>query len=632
MKTKKIPYYLFLASLTFGASLIIGFLSFGGILAIWPILGVAFLALGLSVAYEGEVYWQNIHGALTKLLKRDYLKQHLAGEYLQTHFPKNTQDEACPKFFGDYEKLLHDLAQFDHAELKPEQKRQQKKIKKMLRDMDKWFAIQLFHNNDEDDDATPYEKELREWLANNGQQGMMTLFTRRRKIFWAVSGFSVLAGVFMGMSTTYLLVGEFAAIPLLASIPFGLLPAIILPLAVIAGAAYGLLIYNSVTDMINNDTLRKWYLKIRDDFRQGKILRNVLMLTMVILLVSLAIALTVCTAGTWWTIAKNTQPLFSWMTKIPDWVMGIINPLIIGSSSLTFDLENSAESLDLIDKAIDRGTISLTARFYGLINGFSELKTRENWIQMLNPFRLLLKLIIAPLRIILFFVHLCSMSANADRVPGVPDILSFFLGLISEGFVDWPYFLGHSEAEHNHDHDHHDTQALINERFNKHHGHDHSNDIPTILLKALFSPIYFLAAGWDYLGSNILAHPCKPLDFTQAWHKQMGQPLHAPMEESPKLEMPSEDCLAQLAIHKIERYKSKHFQMTIADKGLAKQKMTALSALQQRLRDPESDQKPSDLIKEQAGNEVYDRHRFFSKGHTSTREFLEELQNSISAA
>lgn len=66
---KKIPRYVALASLTIGASLILGFLSFGGMYALYPILPLAFAAFGLSVAYEGEVYLQNIKGAFKKYLK-----------------------------------------------------------------------------------------------------------------------------------------------------------------------------------------------------------------------------------------------------------------------------------------------------------------------------------------------------------------------------------------------------------------------------------------------------------------------------------------------------------------------------------------------------------------------------------
>lgn len=95
---KKIPYNLALILLTAGASIILGFLSFSGMYALYPLLGLAFATFALSVAYEGEIYLQNIKGALTKLFKSDYLEHRMAKEYLLDHFPDNTEEEECPQF------------------------------------------------------------------------------------------------------------------------------------------------------------------------------------------------------------------------------------------------------------------------------------------------------------------------------------------------------------------------------------------------------------------------------------------------------------------------------------------------------------------------------------------------------
>lgn len=61
-------------------------------------------------------------------------------------------------------------------------------------------------------------------------------------------------------------------------------------MAIVAGAAYGMLTYNAVTDMINNNTVVKWYNKIRDDLSQGLTLRNVFIATTAVFLVGLALA------------------------------------------------------------------------------------------------------------------------------------------------------------------------------------------------------------------------------------------------------------------------------------------------------------------------------------------------------
>src|SRR5690606_25178840 len=123
---------------------------------------------------------------------------------------------------------------------------------------------------------------------------------------------------------------------------------IILPMAIVAGAAYGMLTYNAITDMINNNTVVKWYNKIRDDLSQGLTVRNVFIASTAVFLVGLAVALTICTAGTWWTIATNARPLFDWMKKMPSFIMGIINPIITGASAIVFNIQNTAESLDMV--------------------------------------------------------------------------------------------------------------------------------------------------------------------------------------------------------------------------------------------------------------------------------------------
>lgn len=80
-----------------------------------PFLGLAIGAFILSVAYEGEIYLQNIKGALHKLFKPNYLKNQLAKDYLFNLFDKKlvkTQDENCPQFFKDYEGLLQAWKKF----------------------------------------------------------------------------------------------------------------------------------------------------------------------------------------------------------------------------------------------------------------------------------------------------------------------------------------------------------------------------------------------------------------------------------------------------------------------------------------------------------------------------------------
>ncbi|QRN02645.1 hypothetical protein GH742_01450 [Legionella sp. MW5194] len=636
MKTKKIPYYLFLFLLTAGASLILGFLSFGGMYALLPLLPLAFTAFGLSVAYEGEIYFQNIKGAFNKITGRDYLKRYLANQYLLEKFPKEEEfnsNEPLPQFFIDYRAQLLEMEKFKHVKLNAASRKRKKQLKQRLRDMENWFALQLFAKDDEGEGMlplTPYESRLREWLKTHQQKESQDLLASRQRLYRGVQAFSVLAAVFMGIGTTYLLVGEFATIPLLATIPFGFLPAIILPMAIVAGTAYGFLTYNAITDMINNDTLRKWYRRLRDDFKQGVTVKNVFMAVTAVLLLGLATALTICTAGTWWTVAKNAQPLFGWMVKIPSFVMGVINPIITGFSALIFNLENTADSLNIIYSALNSGRNFFQHAITRLSKWGAELYARENWGQILNPFRLILKLTIVPLRILFFFGHLVSIGVTADRVPGIPEILSAILGIVSEGFEDMHYFMSHS-----HEHRHSDFRDVLNERLGKEHGHSHEADLPTRMLRFIFIPIYFLAALWDY-GFSQLNNPevnqrSPHADFKSAWNKQRGNPFDSETEENVVVEtQPSEDWETEQALYHVNLYRQEHFKRTLLKPGVADMKSQKLEELDQSLR--RGEERAHELVKNEARNPVHKTHRFFSKGPTQTEAFLEKLSKRISPA
>ncbi len=703
MKLKKIPYYLLLLLLAAGASLILGLLSFSGMFALWPILPLAFAAFGLSVVYEGEIYLQNIKGALSKLFKPNYLKRELAKDYLLTHFPEDTSDENCPQFFKDYERQLHLLHQFEHKSLHNKQGRldkkssaRKKRVEKTLRDMEKWFAKTLFatHQNN----ITPYEKQLRDWLAENEQEEWQVKHDSRQGAFRIAQIGSAIAALCMGFGTTFLLVEAFTIIPFLAIVPLALLPALIIPMAAIAGTAYGLLTYNAITDMISDDTIRRWYQELSESLNQGVTVQNVSLTVAAIALFALTVALTICTAGTWWTVIKQTRPVFTWMSKIPVLIAQGFTALGIAMSTFVFNLGNTLETLDLIKNAgefygynlalmsastsMKGGTLFLSERdgkiaysvmtpdgvieqdqltdidapipfnlielnrlrktifkctserghtrfSSGIIQSIQEsmrsLRARETIWQIVNPFRLLLKLTITPLRIILFLGHLISIGVTSDRVPGIPEILSALLGIISEGFEDAHYFVDHDDA---HEHGH-DTKSLMQERLSDAHGHSHDLDIPTRILKGLFYPLYCAAALWDSLASKQKtrgkAKGNPSLSYERALEKQMGLEPERKFKLPKDALSPSVDWQNQHIIHLIERQKEK-----LAGSGIAEEKCNELTGLQDDmlvLRDKIAIKERINIEKHKV---IHNTHRitpgFLDYGQkTNTRLFLGQL-------
>lgn len=647
MKPKKISRKLMLLLLTAGASLIIGLLSFGGMFALWPVLPIAFATFVLSIAYEAEIYLQNIKGAIGKLFKHNSLQRQLAKDYLRDNFPDITDEHGphdehaehdehehheahatdLPQFFKDYQTQLKLLHVFGHKRLNKESQARKKRVEKTLRDMEKWFSLQLFAADQAG--RTPYEATLRTWLIHTDReqkrQDTIQLLNSYQNSFWWAKYFSVFAGVFMGLGTTYLLVETFSIIPLFAAISVTTWPLLILPMAAIAGTAYGLLTFNSITDMIMDDTLREWlkYLglvsRVTDAHNassdEHKPTDTLLSRTTAWVLILLALGLTICTAGTWWTVVKETRPLFTWIAKIPSFIMGVINPIITGLSAVVFNLQNTRESLELILGLIAQTGDALAYVVDLVKNGYSRLRQHENIFQVFNPFRILLFITITPLRVLLFLGHLVSIGVTADRLPGVSQKFSALLGFISELFEDLHYFFGHQHADeheheeeatapataHGHGHHHecdgshgHDahghapeqdpqaqqqqrrdqerkhTKALLNERLGKGHGHNHDLDIPTAALKAFFTyviPLYSLSALWDWGFSNLLNsrtrenHKPYPLSYSEAAEK-IGLRKEKEVNLPDNAHYPSNDWKLTHTVYRIQRFMEKESPST----------------------------------------------------------------------
>ncbi|MCX7117784.1 MAG: hypothetical protein NTW94_07810 [Legionellales bacterium] len=631
MALKKAPRNLSLSLLTSGASIILGCLSFGGMFVLWPVLPLAFTAFGLSVAYEGEIYLQNITNAWSKLFKHKALQHQMAREYLRTHFP-NVNTEPCPAFFKDYQIQLHLHHRFGHKKLDKMGRLQKRRVEKTLTDMEKRFSHELFLAlHPSHDKPTPYEQELRQWLLLHEQTACIERFTKRQQTFQGVKAFSTVAALFMSLGTTYLLMEAFAIIPFLATISITALPIIIVPMALIAGTAYGFLTYNAVTDMMTNDTLKNWYHKLRQDLSQGFTLRNVFMTTMAACLVLLAVALTLCTAGTWWTVAQEARPLFSWMAKLPTFIMGIVNPIITGLSALVFNLQNTSESLELIDEATKTSDGFFSRAMASIKEGFQKVRASENTLQLLNPFRFLLKITIMPLRILFFLGHLVSIGLTADRVPGVSQVLSALLGIISEGFEDFHYFVGHDTHEHSDHHSAHHQQDLLDERLGAGHGHHHNMDLPTRLIQFIATPIYFLAAVWDHLSSQNNNGTRAALSFKNAWDKQKGTPKTEATRIPKEAKRPSAQWQKEQLLYRIERHKEKQLSSVTFGREVALKKINALTTLQEDLKqiDPTNRSQMKARLDQAKADPIYSQHRFFDTGPTETTLFLQDLPQRV---
>ena len=554
MKTKKIPYYVFLAAMTAGASLTLGFLSFTGAMALWPALGFGVSFFVLSVAYEGEIYLQNIKGALHKLFQVSYIKRQLASEFLMEHLPE-TIDETSPTFLQDYAKLLQLEQKYQQSPANKENKRRLKNIQKSLKQADLYFTKVLFDSpNVSLAQNNLFTKELKGWIAQNQGEARQKTLLRRKRWYQASLAFSAICALLMGLGTVYLLTGSFLSIPMFAALPLPVLGIGIAIGAVFSGLAYGLLTYNSLVDMINNDTLTKWYQKIKLDLRENFGLRSIAMASAALALTALSLVMTICTAGTWWTIIKETPRVFSWMKHVPNVITAACMPFFLGLSSLIFNVENTAETLENIDDSIKNTSGTQPSMLKNFINNCKNTWQKESMLQLINPFRILLKLSYTPLRIVLFIGHLLSIAVTSDRLPGMSESLSALLGFLQEGFTDVNYFFDTTQPSIAKS-----DRERLQQRLDGGHEHDHNGDIPSVLLKWAFSPLFAAAALWHFIGSN---KPYTKANLLQSWKLQFepqSMHQHSPLEATTKAcEKVSDGFTANMMLSKLQQWHEKH--------------------------------------------------------------------------
>lgn len=630
-----------------GATVLLGLLSLGGMYALYPSIPLALSSFIFSIGIEGEIYLQNIKGAWSSLWQKNRLEYTLGSQFLRElkTYP-DTSDKDCPQFFIDYERFLHQLKAFEHKKLSAADNRRKQLIEEELRQLEAWFSLQLF-GKIRHATASKYATDLQKWLAENQQHEWQNKLKARTLKDRITKLFSISAGIFMGLGSTFLIAELFAIVPFFATLPY-LWPAIILTVAV--GVAHSLLTYNTITELIDNDTLGQWYRELRKRFQQKLTPHTVFMALMTVFLLSMSVLLTICTGGTWFTIATKSRSIFNWVGKLPAAIMGIVNSLILGFSALFFSIQNSINSVSEIDKPIANIFNWLQTQVNKIFSSKERqpvlkspshkqkkptLLDRENWLQIANIPRILIKLTVAPLRILFFLGHLISMAMTADQMPGVPVIISAIIAIICEGFEDGSYFFG-NEHEHEQNKESPSTLTLVKKHLNQESGHDHENNIPSRIIKWLASPLYYLAAKWDYKASqlNTNASRGRPvLTYDQARNKQYGI---QEIKEEPVDTLDSEEPTAwhqEYAITALKNQQEK-LQKTWFHSDLATNKSKQLGKLIDQIHS-NPDKPLIDLLEESKQDRLYNQHRFFGENVlepgnlTSTRKCIEEVKNFV---
>ncbi len=493
---RRISIYL----LTGGASLYLGLLSLGGMYALVPLVPLAVLSFVLSVAYEGEIYLQNLTQAVKKLFKSDSLERATTKAYLKQLFEAHPEiltssrdSREYPSFFYDYLELL----QGSHHS---------RRQKKRLKDLEKMFAQMVFGDDEDEEKYSDYQKDLLVWIRareEDLQPSAWKEYKDKQALLQSTVALplSILAGIFSALGTTFLLFETISIVPVLAAVSLNVWFVAVVPLALLAGVAYGLLTYNCTTDFMMNNPFSNWFGKIKRMWNEDHRVEATVMGVAFSALCGLAGALTICTAGTWLTIVDENSSIYGFITALPKWVMGVVNPIVTTFSSLAFNLQNTSATLSLMIPFLMAPIEKIKQWGQGMVGQTQAAWARESWLQFVNPFRLLYQCLYEPCRWILFLGHLASIGVTSDRVPGFSKLGSAFLGFVAEFGEDTHYFFGHDCGGAGHS---------IEEALEGHlegDGHNHNLDLPTRFLEICLAPLAVLRESWHGCANWLVTPP-----------------------------------------------------------------------------------------------------------------------------
>ncbi|BBB14625.1 putative membrane protein [Candidatus Rickettsiella viridis] len=284
--------------------------------------------------------------------------------------------------------------------------------------------------------------------------------------------FSASAGLAVGIVTFYTFPAVLTGLGL--SLSLTALSAIIWPLAILAAISYGILIYNTMADLIVNETLSKWWRALNAEIGQGhhplkyafrvvtKALSQLfiklaqwfrvkpeengfvysLRIILSLLMVSFAVMAALTTGYTAFTQLQSYLSV----------VVGVIIALPLMISDLTFTLKNSFESIALLSG------ISLANLTDPIKEGWKKLQeqlARENYFQLtLHLLRLPLELLLSVFKAAIFCLHVIFISVASDRLFSLPCWVTLIFTAGSEFLTDICPIFGKKEAGAGHDHDH----------------------------------------------------------------------------------------------------------------------------------------------------------------------------------
>ena len=401
--------------LTGGVIVAFGVLSASGMLALSPSLALYIGAFIFGGVVEGEVFRQEILEGLEDLAllgKKGY--RHLVNNSLNRnpeikHAIKNLDAEVPAGFLGDYVQLRRFLNTMRGRKLTAHFKAEKKRAQKRLKQMEKFFAKSVLSQRQNPLFATPFAKDERLQQLITTTRNEIPTYKVKMTIFRIALPLSIICGIGFGFAAA-------SALPAaLAGISVALAP-LVWPLAVIAAIGYTFLIFHTVKDLLLSDAFQKWKKRVKLWFAPPEngitwryVAKIIGMALVTLAIVSLCVFATVATAGTWWTAVKNGAQLLTKLQAAAVWIRNIMTP-ILALGNLIFSVFNSFESLHVVVKAIQT-----SKPVQAIKANWATLRAEENWLQILNPFRIVCKIIQKSMDTILLLGHTAATGAGRDQ-------------------------------------------------------------------------------------------------------------------------------------------------------------------------------------------------------------------------
>lgn len=370
----------------------------------------------------------------------------------------------CP-FLINYNANLEYLKQ---SELSHENEFYVAQIEKNLKILKKQFIKAVFQK---ENCQYLIDTILSEELVNNLKD---VVSEKAKKLWFLRLGmlFSLGVGLCTGIITFY----TFPLVLTALGLSLATVSAIIWPLAILATISYTILIYNTITDLILNETLSKWWkelnLEIEHTYEQLNIFKYCFLIIGKSLnqffgklinwfkfqeqenYFSYVLRMILSAAVLIFGIIASLTTGYTAFIQLQDYVsfsICIITALPLMLSDLLFTLKNSFDTLGLLTGISSNNLLNPIKEFY---QDFKNQLKKENFLQCsLHILRLPLKLMLNVLKVFIFLSHVIFTSVASDRFFSFPCWLTVFFAAGSELLTDICPLFGNNQGEH-HDHDH----------------------------------------------------------------------------------------------------------------------------------------------------------------------------------